>query len=64
MSARTARRRRKQALLGHNHLAKLGRGNNNRPIFHKKSVTKLQRKEQLTREKMKTIALRKSMRNK
>lgn len=51
MSARTARRRRLQARQGWNHLALLGRGNNNRPVYRKKSIATLQRKEEQFREK-------------
>ena len=61
MSARTARRRRSQAVQGYNHLARIGRGNNNRPIIRIKSATKQQRREAMVREKLKLIALRKGM---
>lgn len=60
--ARTARRRRLQAIQGYRHMARLGHGNNNRPIYHKRSESKLQRKEAQLRERMKQMALRKGMR--
>lgn len=59
MSARTATRRRRQAVLGYSHLALIGRGNNNRPIFHKKSIEKLTRREQILRERRQEMQQRK-----
>ena len=59
MSAQTAKRRRRQAALGYNHLARIGRGNNNRPIYHKKSITKLTRREQAYRLRLKQFMARK-----
>ena len=59
MSARTAARRRRQAVQGYNHLALIGRGNNNRPIYHKKSITKLTRREAAYRLRMKIFMARK-----
>ena len=59
MSARTAARRRRQAVQGYNHLAFIGRGNNNRPIYHKKSVSKLTRREAAYRLRMKLFMARK-----
>lgn len=57
--AATAKRRRRQAVQGYNHLAFIGRGNNNRPIYHKRSVSKLTKREQLYRERLKQLQARK-----
>lgn len=59
MSARTAARRRRQAVGGYRHLARIGKGNNNRPIFHKRSAEKLTRKEQALRTRLKELQQRK-----
>ena len=45
MSARTARRRRKQAVMGYRHMARIGRGNDNRPIFTRTDAATAARKE-------------------
>jgi hypothetical protein len=58
MSARTAARRRRQAVLGYSHIARIGRGNNNRPIFRKKSIAKQQRHEQMLRERQREMQTR------
>lgn len=59
MSARTAARRRRQAVQNYNHLARIGRGNNNRPIYHKRSVATLTQREAAFRERQKQLAARK-----
>lgn len=59
MSARTAARRRRQAVSGYRHLARIGHGNNNRPIIKKRSVEKQARHEARLRERMKAMASRK-----
>jgi hypothetical protein len=64
MSARTAARRRRQAVGGYRHLAKIGRGNNNRPIYHKKSESKLTQHEQRLRERQKAMQMRMAFRKK
>lgn len=60
MSARTARRRRIQAKNGYRHLAKIGRGNNNRPIFHVASLDKQQQREAAFRERRAAMQSRKA----
>lgn len=60
MSARTAARRRRQAVSGYRHLARIGHGGNNRPIFHKRSTDKQARHEVQLRERMKAMAARRS----
>lgn len=59
MSARTAARRRRQSVMNYRHLAKIGRGNNNRPIIRKKSAETLTKHEQRLRERMKMMMARK-----
>lgn len=61
MSARTAARRRRQAVQGYNHLARIGRGNNNRPIYSIKSADKQTARLKALIEKQKMIAMRKGM---
>lgn len=60
MSASTAKRRRRQAVNGYRHLAKIGKGNNNRPVYGKRSLSKLARKEAAYRAKQKQIAARRA----
>ena len=62
MSARTAARRRKQAVQGYNHLARIGRGNNNRPIYRVKSQEKQQARLRALVEKQRAISARKGRR--
>lgn len=57
--ARTARRRRIQARNGWRHIARIGRGNNNRPHYSKHSVETYQKREAAARERRLTIQLRK-----
>lgn len=57
--ARTARRRRLQARNGWRHLARIGRGNNNRPYFSKHTVETYQKREAAARERRLLIAARK-----
>lgn len=64
MSARTARRRRSQAVGGYRHLARIGKGNNNRPIYHKRDVSTLTKREQELRQRMRDMAARKSFKKK
>lgn len=45
MSARTARRRRRQAAIGYRHLARIGRGNNHRPIYRRTDEATAARRE-------------------
>jgi hypothetical protein len=59
MSARTAARRRRQAKIGYAHMARIGRGNNNRPIYHIKSIGKLTRREATYRLRLKLFMARK-----
>lgn len=59
MSARTAARRRRQAVNNYNHLARIGKGGNNRPIYRKRSSTTLAKREAEFRERQKLMALRK-----
>ena len=49
--ARTARRRRKQAVQNYRHMAHLGHGNNNRPYYFKIDAGVSQRREAQKREK-------------
>lgn len=57
--ARTARRRRCQAVNGYRHLALLGRGNNNRSIIRTHTAEVYQRREREKVEKQRMIAMRK-----
>lgn len=59
MSARTAARRRRQAVNNYNHLALIGRGNNNRPVYHKTSADKQARKLQALVRKQREMQSRK-----
>ncbi len=59
MSARTAARRRRQAVNGYRHLARIGRGNNNRPIIRTKSAEKQQARLHALIQKQRDIAMRK-----
>lgn len=61
MSARTAARRRRQAVNSYRHLARIGHGNNNRPIIRNKSAEKQQRRLQEIIEKQRVMAMRKGM---
>lgn len=45
--------------MGYRHLARIGHGNNNRPIYHKKSAEKLTKHEAMLRERIKMMAARK-----
>ena len=56
-----AKRRRRQAVQGYNHLARIGRGNNNRPIFHKKDAAKAAKRQAALVEKQKLMQMRKGM---
>ena len=49
--ARTAARRRRQAVAGFKHMARIGRGNNNRPKFSHHSIETLNRREAAYRER-------------
>lgn len=62
MSARTAARRRRQAVNGYRHLALIGRGNNNRPIIRTKSHEKQQARLAALIQKQRDIAMRKGQR--
>jgi hypothetical protein len=57
--ARTARRRRLQAVMGYRHMAHIGRGNNNRPYYSKMDAGVSQRREAQKREKQLMMQLRK-----
>ena len=57
--ARTARRRRLQAVKNFRHMAHIGRGNNNRPYYSKQDAGVSQRREAQKREKQLMIQLRK-----
>lgn len=48
--ARTARRRRLQAVQGYRHMARIGRGNNNRPYYTRHTKEYYERHEAMTRE--------------
>lgn len=56
--AATAKRRRKQAVMGFRQMARIGRGNNNRPYYSKHSVDTLERREAQFRERSKMLAMR------
>lgn len=56
--AATAKRRRKQAVMGFRQLAHIGRGNNNRPYYSKHTVDTLERREAAFRERTKVLAMR------
>lgn len=58
-AAATAKRRRRQAVMGYRHLAKLGRPGNSRPIYHKKSTDTLNRRQRLLDDKRKAMMARK-----
>jgi len=62
--ASTAKRRRRQAVNGYRHLAKLGRPGNSRPVFKKKSLDKLNTKAARLAQRRKELEARKGMRNK
>jgi hypothetical protein len=62
--ASTAKRRRRQAVLGYRHLAHIGRGNNNRPYYYHRSKDILERREARARERLKALAARISKRRK
>ena len=49
--ARTARRRRLQAVNNYRHMAHIGRGNNNRPYYSKLDLGVSQKREAQKREK-------------
>jgi hypothetical protein len=57
--ARTARRRRKQAVDHFRHMAKIGRGNNNRPIYSTHSSEYYKKHEAMLLERQKAMAARK-----
>lgn len=48
--------------MGYRHLARIGHGNNNRPIYRKKSAEKLTKHEAQLRERIKMMAARKTRR--
>lgn len=58
-AAATAKRRRRQAVMGYRHLARLGKPGNSRPIYRKRSVESASRHEQRLAEKRKAIMMRK-----
>ena len=60
--ARTARRRRKQAVNRFRHLARIGRGNNNRTVYSTHTIETNQKREAQARERRLNIAARKSRR--
>jgi hypothetical protein len=64
MSARTARRRRKQAVQNYNHLARLGRRGKgtSRPIYAHSSVAVLEHREALFRERRSAMQSRMALR--
>jgi hypothetical protein len=45
--------------MGYRHLAKIGHGTNNRPIYHRRSAEKLTKHEQRLRERLKMMMARK-----
>lgn len=55
----TAKRRRRQAVIGFRQLAHLGHGNNNRPYFSKHTTETLERREARFRERQKMMQVRK-----
>jgi hypothetical protein len=57
--ARTARRRRIQSKMGYRHLARIGRGNNNRPYFSHHSKDTLDKREARARERRLALQARK-----
>ena len=60
--ARTARRRRKQAINCFRHLARIGRGNNNRTIYATHTKETYEKRAAQARERRLNIAARKSRR--
>lgn len=56
--ARTARRRRKQAVNRFRHLARIGRGNNNRTIYSMHSVETYEKRAAAARERRLNMAAR------
>lgn len=54
----TAKRRRRQAVMGFRQIARIGRGNNNRPFFSKHSEEILQRREESYRTRQRTLQQR------
>jgi hypothetical protein len=60
--ARTARRRRKQAVGRFRHMALVGRGNNNRSVYASHTVETYDKREAQAREKRAMLAARKSRR--
>lgn len=59
-AAATAKRRRRQAVMGYRHLARLGKPGNSRPIFKKKSSDTLSRHQARLDEKRKAMMARKA----
>jgi hypothetical protein len=55
----TAKRRRRQALNGYRHLARIGRGNNNRSIIRKPDAAKAARRQQQLVERQREMMQRK-----
>jgi hypothetical protein len=53
----TAKRRRRQAVQAFNHIARIGRGNNNRSYYARHSVETLERREAQFRERRAIEAL-------
>jgi hypothetical protein len=53
----TAKRRRRQAVNAFSHMARIGRGNNNRPHFARHSIETLDRREAKFRERRALEAL-------
>ena len=49
--ASTAKRRRRQAVNNFRHMAVIGHGNNNRPLYAKRSLSTLERREKRYRER-------------
>jgi hypothetical protein len=60
--ARTARRRRLQAVNNYRHMAHIGRGNNNRPYYSKPTLETSRRREAQLREKRLNMEARRAKR--
>lgn len=60
--ASTAKRRRRQAVLGWRYMARIGRGNNNRPFYSTHSAEVMKKREADKVERQKLIMARKGRR--